>query len=169
MDIQAWLTANWQALAIGGVAGLLLGWLFFYLPTRSRANRYGSEVASLNERLAVSERSLSETRRQAEVAQTDLTAQAVRYNAVQSQLDALQFDQAQLASSQSELDQLRGEMTTLRVTNTGLEDKIRNLRGEVAGELAILSSTMLRMKEEALTNAQQQIADLQAELEARSH
>ena len=36
MDIATWLSTYWQPLLIGGVIGLILGWLFFYLPLRGR-------------------------------------------------------------------------------------------------------------------------------------
>ena len=36
MDISTWLSTYWQPLLIGGVIGLILGWLVFYLPMRGR-------------------------------------------------------------------------------------------------------------------------------------
>ncbi len=74
--------------------------------------------------------------------------------------------QSLLAATQSELAELRRDVSSLSSLNTDLEGKLQNARGEVAGELALLTSTMLRMKEEALTQANHRIAALTAELEA---
>ena len=46
-----------------------------------------------------------------------------------------------------------------------LESKLHNARGDVAGELAMLTSTMVRMKEDALKQANARIDALTRELE----
>ncbi len=166
MDIQAWFMANWQPLAIGAVAGLLLGWLFFYLPAGGRARRYAAEASSLNSQLTEANRALQETRRQYDDVQTDYTAQNVRLNALQGQVIDWQADQERLVESQRELVALQAQVGNLRSNNSDLETKLHQVRGEVAGELAILSATLLRLKEDALSEAQGQITTLQAELEA---
>lgn len=74
--------------------------------------------------------------------------------------------QSMLAATQTELAELRRDVVSLTTVNTGLENKLQNARGEVAGELALMTSTMLRMKEDALTQANHRIAALTAELEA---
>lgn len=74
--------------------------------------------------------------------------------------------QSLLAATQTELSDLRRDVGTLSSLNTDLEGKLQNARGEVAGELALLTSTMLRMKEESLNQANHRIAALTAELEA---
>lgn len=74
--------------------------------------------------------------------------------------------QSMLAATQTELAELRRDVTSLSAVNAGLESKLQNARGEVAGELALMTSTMLRMKEEALSQANHRIAALTAELEA---
>lgn len=74
--------------------------------------------------------------------------------------------QSLLAATQTELAELRRDVSSLSMLNTDLEGKLQNARGEVAGELALLTSTMLRMKEESLTQANHRIAALTAELEA---
>ena len=166
MDIQSWFTANWQPLAIGAVAGLILGWLFFYLPASARARRYSEQASSLDSQLSDANRALHETRRQYDNVQTELTAQNVRYNAMEGHVAALQADQDLLTQSQQELMTLRQQVSSLSSNNSDLETKLHQVRGEVAGELAILSSTMLRLKDEALAEAQGQVAALKAELEA---
>ena len=74
--------------------------------------------------------------------------------------------QSLLAATQSELAELRRDVSSLSSLNTDLEGKLQNARGEVAGELALLTSTMLRMKEESLNQANHRVAALTAELEA---
>ncbi len=268
MDIATWLTTYWQPLLIGGVIGLILGWLLFYLPMRGRIRQSEAYAADLSSKLASSDRAVKEARQEAEEAQTDLAAQKMRYNTAQGQIAALQadldatasqraaldagllersqeieqiqglneqlrgdyaglfaqFEQAQLerdafkanletmaadlatvkqelassseamtnkevalneaylravklqrelmdhqsllAATQSELAELRRDVSSLSSVNTSLENKLQNARGEVAGELALMTTTMLRMKEEALTQANHRIAALTAELEA---
>ena len=73
--------------------------------------------------------------------------------------------QSLLAATQSELGQLRRDVVSLTSLNQELESKMHNARGEVAGELALLTATMLRMKEESLNQANRQIASLQAEVD----
>jgi chromosome segregation ATPase len=275
MDISTWLSTYWQPLLIGGVIGLILGWLLFYLPLRGRIKQSEAVVADLGSKLSSSDKAVKEARQQAEEAQTDLTTQQMRYNTVQGQIAALQadleatagqkdaldasllerssqmeeltaqneqlqglteqlradyaglfaqFEQAQLerdafkanletaevdlasakqgladsaeaaankevalneaylravklqrelmdhqsmlAATQTELAELRRDVTSLSALNTGLEGKLQNARGEVAGELALMTSTMLRMKEDSLAQANHRIAALTAELEA---
>lgn len=74
--------------------------------------------------------------------------------------------QSLLAATQTELSDLRRDVASLSSLNSDLEGKLQNARGEVAGELALLTSTMLRMKEESLNQANHRIAALTAELEA---
>ncbi|MBE2234441.1 MAG: hypothetical protein IAE85_13195 [Anaerolinea sp.] len=268
MDISTWLTTYWQPLLIGGVIGLILGWLFFYLPMRGRVQGHEAAAADASNKLASSEKAAKEARQRADDAQTELQAQQVRYNSAQGQIAALQadleatrsqkdaldasflersgeldqqlgltdqlrndyaglfaqFEQAQqerdayratletttlelgtarndlassadalankevalneaylravklqrelmehqslLASTQTELSNLRRDVASLSSLNSDLEGKLQNARGEVAGELALLTSTMLRMKEESLNQANHRVAALTAELEA---
>lgn len=275
MDIATWLSTYWQPLLIGAVLGLILGWLLFYLPMRSRVKRHEAESADLYGKLAASDKAVKEARQQADDAKTDLQAQQMRFSSVQGQVAALQadleavrsekdaidaslleranqmeqlqaqneqsvglneqlradyaglfaqFEQAQqerdaykaslesvtvdlgaarsemtaasdalankevalneaylravklqrelmehqslLAATQTELAELRRDVSSLSSLNTDLEGKLQNARGEVAGELALLTSTMLRMKEESLNQANHRVAALTAELES---
>jgi chromosome segregation ATPase len=275
MDISTWLSTYWQPLLIGGVIGLILGWLLFYLPLRGRIKQSEANVADLSSKLASSDKAVKEARQQAEEAQTNLTTQQVRYNTAQGQIAALQadleatagqkdaldasllerssqieeltalneqvqglneqlradyaglfaqFEQAQLerdafkanletaevdlgaakqelaasaeamankevalneaylravklqrelmdhqsmlAATQTELAELRRDVVSLSAVNSSLENKLQDARGEVAGELALMTTTMLRMKEDSLTQANHRIAALTAELEA---
>jgi len=67
-------------------------------------------------------------------------------------------------SSQIELENLRHEVVALTAANQALEKKLHDARGEVAGELAVLTSSMLRVKDDALTQANATIAALTSQL-----
>ena len=45
-----------------------------------------------------------------------------------------------------------------------LEDRLQRARGDVAGEMAVLTSTMMKMKDDALAAANMRIADLTNQL-----
>ncbi|MEA3337310.1 MAG: hypothetical protein U9R25_15535 [Chloroflexota bacterium] len=274
MDSQSWLAMNWQPLLIGGVIGLILGWLFTWLSYRGRVSDLEAQVSSLNSKLRNAEKDLSEAQRQAKVlegnvndaeitasearaelvaTQRDMQSLTVEHEEVQaeaanlrsqyselqdnsvlliSQQDAMEGErstiddqiaetlaetetlkanleetsvelalcreenvvsketldnkeialneaylraanlqrevmeqQRLLASTESELRELRSNVSVLTSLNADLESNLENARGEVAGELALLTSTMLRMKEDELADANVRIAALTSELE----
>lgn len=102
--------------------------------------------------------SLSETVVSKDTALTEAYARAVRLQRDVSD------QQGQLASTQSELGALKRSVATLSATNHDLENRLQDARGEVANELAILTSTMLRAKDEQLTKANATIEGLYAQL-----
>ncbi len=261
MDVQAWLTANWQyALAIA-VIGLVLGWLITYSVMNGKNKKYEASISDLNTKMQKSEKELADTRITANNAKADLSASEVRLNTAQGQITTLQGDfdalksqkdavdaslmdraqeldalkmesdalkaqydqlleedaavkanlesssldlanakkelvasaeslsnkevalneaylravklqrelmdhQSMLAATQTELGSLRRDVVTLTSINQDLEGRLQNSRGEVAGELALLTSTMLRMKEDQLNQATHRIDALSAELDA---
>ena len=108
----------------------------------SRAN-----VESLNETVASKDTALTEAYARAVRLQRDVTDQ-----------------QGQLASTQTELGTLRRNVVALTNSNHELENRLQDARGEVANELAVLTSTMLRAKDEQLTKANATIEGLYAQL-----
>ena len=102
--------------------------------------------------------SLNETVSKKDTALTEAYARAVRL-----QRD-LSDQQSQFSSAQSELIALRRNLTTLTVVNRDLENRLQDARGEVANELAVLTSTMLRAKDEQLAKANATIEGLYAQL-----
>jgi chromosome segregation ATPase len=108
----------------------------------SRAN-----VDSLNETVASKDTALTEAYARAVRLQRDVTDQ-----------------QGQLASTQTELGTLRRNVVALTNSNHELENRLQDARGEVANELAVLTSTMLRAKDEQLTKANATIEGLYAQL-----
>jgi len=72
--------------------------------------------------------------------------------------------QNQVISSHSEVAALRRQVGTLSTTNRDLDSRLTDARGEVANELAVLTSTMLRAKDEQLAKANATIEGLYAQL-----
>ena len=114
------------------------------------------ELAKVKETLTGSEQTLGNK----EVALNEAYLRAVKLQR------ELMEHQTLLAETQTELAEARRNLSSLSTYNSDLEGKLQNARGEVAGELALLTSTMLRMKEEALNQANQRNAALTAELES---
>lgn len=73
---------------------------------------------------------------------------------------------AALAAAQSELSVLRTDVSSLNGIKAELEDRLQKARGDVAGEMAVLTSTMIKMKEDQLTMANVRINELMNELSA---
>ena len=60
---------------------------------------------------------------------------------------------------------LKAELGATSNQKDDLESKLQHARGDVAGELAALTSTMIKMKEDALNEANIRIAALTSELD----
>ena len=71
-----------------------------------------------------------------------------------------------LLDTQAELDSAKTMVTALGASKTELEDKLQKARGDVASEMAALTSTMIKMKDDQLTMANVRIAELMNELNA---
>ena len=71
-----------------------------------------------------------------------------------------------LAAAQSELSTLRTDVSSLNNIKAELEDRLQKTRGDVAGEMAVLTSTMIKMKEDQITTANARIAELMNQLDA---
>ena len=106
-----------------------------------------------------------EARTQESLGTKEIALNEAYLRAVKLQRELMEH-QSLLAETQTELAEARRNVASLSHINTDLDNKLQNARGEVAGELALLTSTMLRMKEESLNQANQRIAALTAELDA---
>jgi chromosome segregation ATPase len=71
---------------------------------------------------------------------------------------------AALAAAQAELSAVRTDVASLNSMKAELEDRLQKVRGDVAGEMAVLTSTMVKLKEEQLATANARIAELMHEL-----
>jgi chromosome segregation ATPase len=74
--------------------------------------------------------------------------------------------EAELAEAQTSLEGIKQEMDTLTNLKIDLESKLARARADVAAELALLTSTMIKMKEQALGEANAKITTLTGELNA---
>lgn len=79
---------------------------------------------------------------------------------------ALEDREAALAAANAELENLRVEVAALNSMKAELEDRLQKARGDVAGEMAVLTSTMIKLKEEQLAAANARIAELTTTLNA---
>ncbi len=69
-----------------------------------------------------------------------------------------------LVEAQAELDKTKAKASALAASKTELEDKLQRARGDVASEMAALTSTMIKMKDDALSSANVRIAELTKQL-----
>jgi chromosome segregation ATPase len=65
-----------------------------------------------------------------------------------------------LIDTQAELESAKTKVTALTASKTELEDKLQKARGDVASEMATLTSTMIKMKDDSLTAANMRVAEL---------
>lgn len=92
MDLQTWISTYWQPLLIGGILGLIIGWLVTYFPMRGRAQRAEASAASLNAKVAAADKATKEAQAKAQDLESDLSVQQSRYNTAQSRIASLQGD-----------------------------------------------------------------------------
>jgi hypothetical protein len=59
---------------------------------------------------------------------------------------------------------LKATVAALSATKADLEDRLQKARGDVASEMAALTSTMIKMKDEELLAANTRIAELTRQL-----
>jgi chromosome segregation ATPase len=89
------------------------------------------------------------------------------YSRVVNLQRVLEDRDATLAAAQAELTALRTDVASLGSMKAELEDRLQKVRGDVAGEMAVLTSTMIKLKEEQLAAANARIAELSKELNAQ--
>jgi len=91
-----------------------------------------------------------------------LTEAYARVTTLQAELDR---NDALLRTRQVDLDALRAELAAANASRHELETRLIRSREDVASELAVLASTMIKMKDDALLRADARIAALSAEIE----
>jgi chromosome segregation protein len=79
---------------------------------------------------------------------------------------ALEDREAALNAAQHELSTLKIDVSALGSIKNELEERLQRARGDVAGEMAVLTSTMIKLKEDQLTTANARITELMRELDA---
>lgn len=71
-----------------------------------------------------------------------------------------------LLVAEKQANEMRRDLSELEQHRMDLENRLQSVRNEVAGELALLTSAMIRMKEDQLSAANARIAALNRQLEA---
>lgn len=79
---------------------------------------------------------------------------------------ALEDREGAVTAMAAELSSLRIDVAALNSIKAELEDRLQKARGDVAGEMAVLTSTMIKMKEDQLVTANARIGELMNELTA---
>ena len=137
-------------------------------PLQVRAQTLSTENANLKANLEGISGDLAMSRADIEtmtqtLANKDTALTEAYARAVRLQRD-LGEQQNQVIASQSEVSTLRRQVGTLSTTNRDLDNRLTDARGEVANELAVLTSTMLRAKDEQLAKANATVEGLYAQL-----
>jgi predicted RNase H-like nuclease (RuvC/YqgF family) len=78
--------------------------------------------------------------------------------------DELAKREQMLSTLQAELESLKSELLTSNAARHELDNRLVRAREDVASELAVLASTMIKMKDDALARAEARIAALTATL-----
>lgn len=72
----------------------------------------------------------------------------------------LEDRERELIDTQAELESAKATVEALSAAKTELDDRLQKARGDVASEMAALTSTMIKMKDDALVAANSRIAEL---------
>ncbi len=95
-----------------------------------------------------------------EIALTEAYSRAARLQVELDQRETV------LASRHAELESIKAELLTSNAARHELDSRLVRAREDVASELAVLASTMIKMKDDALARAEARIAALNAELDS---
>ncbi len=131
-------------------------------PSANQAASLAAAFDHISERFATAARAPQEIQadKAREIALTEAYSRAVR---LQEELDR---SAALLADRDAQLNSVKAELLTSNVARHELDDRLIHAREDVAAELAVLASTMIKMKDDALARAESRNASLSAELDA---
>jgi chromosome segregation ATPase len=137
---------------------------------RALVQGHGDELGSLTSERDALSAEVAAVKSSAEQALQSLSSKDAAlnesYQRVVNLQRVLEDRDAALAAAQSELSTLRTDVASLNNIKAELEDRLQKARGDVAGEMAVLTSTMIKMKEDQLTMANVRITELMNELNA---
>lgn len=125
---------------------------------------------TLTEQLEATRGQLDQLVSNLEAVKATLNRKDVALNEAYGRVGLLQRDlderEVGLLATQAELAATREELAAATVEKSELEDRLHRARGDVAGEMALVTSTMLKRKDDALRQANARISALSHELEA---
>jgi chromosome segregation ATPase len=137
---------------------------------RSTLQAHADELTTLSANRDALQAELAAIKGAAEQAMQSLSSKDAAlnesYQRVVNLQRVLEDRDAALAAAQSELSTLRTDVSSLNNIKGELEDRLQKTRGDVAGEMAVLTSTMIKLKEDQLTMANVRISELMNELNA---
>lgn len=116
----------------------------------------GDEVSALQAELHAAQRS-------AEQKMAALDAAFTRASELQRQL---QVSDKRLLAAEKEIETLRLDLEHMSALKQESDARVQRARGEVASEMALLTNTMLKMRDESLGKANARVAELVEELAA---
>lgn len=124
---------------------------------------------ALTEQLAATRATLGEVQSNLDDVKSVVSKKDIALNEAYGRVGMLQRDVeergAVLLATQAELSTVRGELATAVAERSELEDRLHRARGDVAGEMALVTSTMLKKKDDELRQANARISVLSKELE----
>jgi uncharacterized protein (DUF3084 family) len=128
------------------------------------------EVGDLSTRLVQSQDELNKMTVNVEAMTQNLTAKDTALNEAYRNIVLLQGQMQErdkmIIAATSELQSTKTNLATMTTVKDELESRLHRARGDVAGEMALVTSTMIKLKEDALNQANARIALLTQELEA---
>lgn len=129
-----------------------------------------AKVNELSKDVGASEADLQAVRSSSESALQSLASKDAALNEAYQRVinlqNALDSREGALNAAQAELQSLRTEVAALNLVKGELEARLQHARGDVAGEMAVLTSTMLKIKEDQLMTANARLAELNNEISA---
>jgi len=135
---------------------------------RARYEAAVAENTSMRNALDVAQAQLSKVEANANSATETAAAREIALNEAYQRAVNLQRvvedRERTLVETQVELDKANASVSALTASKTELEDRLQRARGDVASEMAALTSTMIKMKDDALSSANARIAELTKQL-----
>ena len=128
------------------------------------------DVSDLTSRLAQSQDELTKMTVNMEAMTQNLAAKDTALNEAYRNIVLLQGQMHErdkmIVAATSELSSTKSNLASMTTVKDELESRLHRARGDVAGEMALVTSTMIKLKEDALNQANARIALLTQELEA---
>lgn len=128
------------------------------------------DVSDLTSRLAQSQDELTKMTVNVEAMTQNLAVKDTALNEAYRNIVLLQGQMHErdkmIVAATSELSSTKSNLASMTTVKDELESRLHRARGDVAGEMALVTSTMIKLKEDALNQANARIALLTQELEA---
>ena len=132
---------------------------------RGQLEEAQAEVAALKQGMDAGSADLEALRTEAETATQALESKEVALNEAYARAvhlqQAVQERDEELDAARLNIAELKSALADTSTEKVDLESRLQQTRADVAGEMAVLTSTMIKMKEDALAAAKAEIETLQ--------